>query len=56
MKTFKIAISTKAGNYIETEQAGTNMLNAIEGFIYSLAIEHQTMFDEVVELDVTELE
>lgn len=56
MKSYKIAVSTKSGNYIETEQSGTNMLNAIEGFIYPLAIEHQTMFDEVVELDVTELE
>lgn len=55
MKSYKIAASTKTGKYIETEQTGTNMLSAIEGFIYSLAIDHQTVFDDVVELDVTEL-
>lgn len=55
VKTFKIAISTKTGNYIETERLGTGMLNAIECFIWALAAEHQTLFDEVVELDVTEM-
>ena len=55
MKPFRIACTTRAGNYIETETTASNMTGAIESFIYELGIVHQTFMADVVELDLTEL-
>jgi isoaspartyl peptidase/L-asparaginase-like protein (Ntn-hydrolase superfamily) len=54
MKTYQIACTTRAGNYIETQASATSMTGAIESFIYDLAINHLTLMDDVVELDLTE--
>lgn len=54
MKTYRIACTTRTGNFIETETSAINMTGAIESFIYELALTHQTMMDDVVELDLTE--
>ena len=56
MKSYRIACTTRAGQYIETETSATNMTSAIEAFIYELALTHQVLMSEdVVELDLTEL-
>ena len=56
MKKFKIACTTRAGNYIETEITASDMTGAIESFIYELGIVHQTFMADVVGLDLTEVE
>jgi hypothetical protein len=55
MKQFRIACTTRAGSYIETEITASDMTGAIESFIYELGIAHQTFMADVVELDLTEL-
>lgn len=55
MRTYTIAATTRAGNYIETQTSATSMTGAIEAFIYELALTHQTLMDDVVELDLTEV-
>jgi hypothetical protein len=56
MKSYKIACTTRAGQYIETETSASNMTGAIEAFIYELALTHQVLMSEdVVELDISEL-
>ena len=56
MKSYKLACTTRAGVYIETQTRTTNMTSAIEAFIYELALTHQVLMSEdVVELDLTEL-
>ena len=56
MKTYRIACTTRAGNYIERDADASNMTGAIEAFIYELALNHQTFMDDVVELDLTEVQ
>ena len=55
MKSYKLACTTRAGDYIETQTSATNMTGAIEAFIYELALTHQIYMDDVVELDISEL-
>ena len=55
MKKFKVACTTRAGQYIETEIAAKNMLDLIQPLVYQLAVEHRTAIDDLVELDITEL-
>jgi hypothetical protein len=56
MKSYKLACTTRAGHYIETETSASNMTGAIEAFIYELALTHQVLMSEdVVELDLTEV-
>lgn len=56
MNTYKIAATTRAGDYIETEITASNMLALVQPMVYELAVEHKTCIDDVVELDITELE
>jgi hypothetical protein len=57
MKTYKLACTTRAGDFIETEISASNMTGAIEAFIYELALTHQVLMSEdVVELDLTEVQ
>ena len=57
MKSYRIACTTRAGQYIETQTSATNMTGAIETFIYELALTHQVLMSEdVVELDMTEVQ
>ena len=57
MRDYKIACTTRAGQYIETETSASNMTSAIEAFIYELALTHQVLMSEdVVELDLTEVQ
>jgi hypothetical protein len=55
MKKYRIACTTRTGDYIETEQSAFGMTGAIEAFIYDLALTHQVLMDDVVELDLTEV-
>lgn len=55
MRTYTIAATTREGNYIETQTGAASMTGAIEVFIYELALTHQTVMDDVVELDLTEV-
>jgi hypothetical protein len=56
MNVYRIAATTRAGNYIETEISATSMLALVQPMVYELAVEHKTAIDDVVELDITELE
>jgi len=56
MKLFKLACTTRAGDFIETETSATNMTGAIEAFIYELGLMHSTYMDDVVELDISEVQ
>ena len=57
MKTYNLACTTRAGDFIETEISASNMTGAIEAFIYELALTHQVLMSEdVVELDLTEVQ
>jgi hypothetical protein len=55
MRTYKLACTTRAGDFIETETAAANMVGAIEAFIYELCLNHATYMDDVVELDISEV-
>jgi hypothetical protein len=56
MKKYKIACTTRAGDYIEAEQSASGIISAIGAFIYDLALTHQVLMDDVVELDLTEVQ
>jgi len=56
MKTYKIAATTRAGDYIETEITASNMLALVQPMVYELAVEHKTCIDDIVELDISEVE
>jgi hypothetical protein len=55
MKTYKLACTTRKGDFIETENSAANMTGAIEAFIYELGLSHATYMDDVVELDISEV-
>jgi hypothetical protein len=55
MNIYRIAATTRAGQYIETQTTASDMTGAIESFIYELGIVHQTFMADVVELDLTEV-
>ena len=55
MKNYKLACTTRKGDFIETENTATNMVGAIEAFIYELGLNHATYMDDVVELDISEV-
>lgn len=56
MNIYRIACTTRAGNYIETEITASSMLALVQPFVYELAVEHKTAIDDVVELDITQLD
>jgi len=56
MKTYKIAATTRAGHYIETEITASNMLALVQPMVFELQVQHKVAIDDVVELDITELE
>jgi hypothetical protein len=56
MNLYKIAATTRAGRYIETQITASNMLALVQPMVYELAVEHKTAIDDVVELYITELE
>ena len=55
MKNYKLACTTRKGDFIETESTATNMTGAIEAFIYEIGLNHATYMDDVVELDISEV-
>ncbi len=55
MNKYKIGLTTKQGNYLETEITATNMLGLVQPLVYELSVEHKIVFDDVTELDITEL-
>jgi hypothetical protein len=56
MNTYKIAATTRSGDFIQTEITASNMLSLVQPMVYELAVEHKVAIDDVVELDITELE
>jgi len=56
MNTYRIAATTRSGDYIETEITASNMLALVQPMVYELAVEHKVAIDDVVELDITELD
>jgi hypothetical protein len=56
MNKYRIGLTTKQGNYLETEITASNMLALVQPMVYELAVEHKVAIDDVVELDITELE
>jgi len=56
MNTYKIAATTRAGDYIETEITAKNIWQMMQSFMYQLAVQHNAGVDDIVELDITELE
>lgn len=56
MNTYRIAATTRAGDYIETQITASNMLALVQPMVYEFAVEHKTCIDDIVELDITELE
>jgi hypothetical protein len=56
MNVYKIAATTRSGDYIETEITASNMLALVQPMVYELAVEHKVAIDDIVELDITELE
>jgi len=56
MNTYKIAATTRTGDFIQTEITASNMLALVQPMVYELAVEHKVAIDDVVELDITELE
>lgn len=55
MNIYRIAATTRTGDYIETEITASNMLVLVQPLVYELAIEHKISFDDVTELDITEI-
>jgi hypothetical protein len=56
MNVYRIAATTRFGDYIETEITASNMLALVQPMVYELAVEHKVAIDDIVELDITELE
>ncbi len=56
MNVYKIAATTRAGHYIETQITASNMLALVQPMVFELQVQHKTCIDDVVELDITELE
>jgi hypothetical protein len=56
MNTYRIAATTRAGHYIETEITASNMLALVQPMVFELQVQHKVAIDDVVELDITELE
>ena len=56
MNIYRIAATTRAGDFIQTEIAASNMLALVQPMVYEFAVEHKTAIDDIVELDITELE
>lgn len=56
MKTYKIGLTTRTGQFIETEIAAKNMIDMLQPLAYQLAVQHSTAIDDVVELDISEVE
>lgn len=56
MNTYKIAITTRAGQFIETEITASNMLALVQPMVFELQVQHKVAIDDVVELDITELQ
>jgi hypothetical protein len=56
MNKYKVGLTTKQGNYLETEITATNMLGLVQPLAYQLAVQHSTAIDDVVELDISEVE
>jgi len=54
MNIYRIAATTRAGDFIQTEITASNMLALVQPMVYELAVEHKTCIDDVVELDITE--
>jgi hypothetical protein len=56
MNTYRIAATTRAGDFIQTEFRAETMSEVVKMIIYELAVGHGAQFNDVVELDITELE
>lgn len=56
MNTYKISLTTRTGQFIETEITAKNMIDMLQSLVYQLKVEHRATIDDVVELDITELE
>jgi len=56
MNIYRIAATTRTGQYIHTEITASNMLALVQPMVYELAVEHKVAIDDVVELDITELD
>lgn len=54
MNTYRIAATTRTGQFIETEITASSMVGLIQPLAYQLAVQHSTAIDDVVELDITE--
>jgi hypothetical protein len=55
MNKYKIGLTTKQGHYLEIEITAPNMLDLVQPLVYELAVEHKIVFDDVVELDISEV-
>lgn len=56
MNIYRIAATTRAGQFIETEITASSMLALVQPMAFELQVQHKVAIDDVVELDITELE
>lgn len=56
MNTYRIAATTRAGDYIETEITSSNMLALVQPMVFELQVQHKVAIDDIVELDISEVE
>lgn len=48
MNTYRIAATTRAGDYIETEITASNMLALVQPMVFELQVQHKVAIDDIV--------
>jgi len=56
MNIYRIAATTRSGDFIQTEITASNMLALVQPMVFELQVQHKVAIDDIVELDITELE